>query len=590
MDLSPDYLPTYYAPIKTFDFEPLTYKPIDTGMVSSHLYDPLLKTDKIYQNLGIPGQAHQSIIFNYKNETGFVYQTLPYPLYFKKQSDMILYKPQTTYSKVGYTIGFPKENEVFAVFAKSMKRVTIAANINGAAYEGTFVHQTTRKICGDFLLHYEVPSSIFGVRAAYIVNFFNNFENGGVSDINSYQKRTAVSNKEYEVLTSNATSKITTHDFALQTYLNLINKKKKYFGTFTYDFQFTQTTLMYHDHFDTMKYPYHGTYYSEKVTNDSSRFITFKNALQWSNFSPNQEFKSKDYFFYIAGGVLHDYANIKYSDTTFNSFDVFARTHIRLFKLLDIKAKFTYSFYGYTKNEIAANAEIAFAINREKEHAIGGGANFYNNTPEYIMQHIATNNFLWDTLFAKQNILQIKAFWNFQKYNLSVSYYYLNKFVYLSEELRPVQNQNNGNMFQVSGFVPFRYKNFGTTANLNFQYCTKEVVRVPLFAGKLSVFYIFELLKKRLKIQVGTDLMFNTAYYADAYLPVLYRFHYQNSQKVGNFLFMDANLTVRIDRINFYFRIGNLLAPAMGYRNFTTPNYPLKEFMIHLGINWRFFD
>jgi hypothetical protein len=114
-------------------------------------------------------------------------------------------------------------------------------------------------------------------------------------------------------------------------------------------------------------------------------------------------------------------------------------------------------------------------------------------------------------------------------------------------------------------------------------------VHVPHFAGKLSVFYILEFFKKRLKIQVGSDLMCNSAYHADAYLPALHRFYNQDSQLSGNFLFLDVNLTVNIDRINFFFRAGNLLAPAMKGNNLTTPNYP-SDYLLSLGFSWRFYD
>ena len=590
MDISPNYLPTSFAPIKTFEFEPLVYKTIDTGMVSTHLFDPVFKLDRIYQNLGIGGQAHQSIIFNYKYEPGFVYQVLPYPLYFKEQNDLVFYKVQTTYSRVAYALSFPKDHELSAEFAKKMKGVSVAANIYSSVNKGTFTHQDTRNLCGDFLLHYEIPSSLFGFRASYIINFLNNLENGGLADIKSYQARSSENNVGYEVITPYANGKVTTHDLALQPYVNIMNKDKKYFGTFTYDFQFKQTTIKYSDKLDSVGYPYHGTYFSDEVTNDSTRIRAVKSALQWSNYAPFQEISAKDYFFYIAAGVLHDYADFVYSDHTFNSFYGFARTHIRLFKLLDIKIKGSYSFFGHNRNDIIANAEVSFAINRGKEHFVGAGISFYNSTPEYMLQNLASNNFLWDTLFKKQNILHLNAFWNYKKYNVSVNYYYLNNFVYLSEELRPVQNENAGNLLQFSTFIPFRYKNLGITTNLNLQYCTKDVVHVPFFAGKISVFYIFEFFKKRLKIQIGTDLMYNTAYYADAYLPVLHKFYYQNKQKTGDFLYMDVNLTVRIDRINFFLRAGNLLAPAMGYKNFTTPYFPIKEYLISLGINWRFFD
>ena len=596
MDMSPDYLPTYYTHINFLQFMPLQFKPIDVGMISTHLYDPGLKTENIYQTLGISGQAHQSIIFDYQKEMGFLYQALPYPLYFKKQSDIKYYKLQTTYSRVAYTFSFLEttENNLFAEFARYMRGVTVAANFYTSKSRGSFQNQGTYNLCGDLLIHYEMPSALYGFRASYIINHLNNHENGGLLDMVGYQlaKRDPSeinNNSSFDVRnseSSNTFSKIIMHDFALQNYVNIKDKNNRYFGTVTYDFQWTQTTINYKNEFDTI-YPQ----YNNKITNDSTRIATVKNAIQWSNFSPFQDVSTKSNFFHIAGGLLHDYADLRYTHTPFTSLYLFARTHIRLFNVMDITGECYYSLVSdYANNDIAAKAGILWSINREKEHNIGFNANYYRNDPEYIMQYVSVNNFRWINPFLKQDIVHFKAFWNYQKYNVSVGYYYLNNFVHLSEELRPVQNENSGNLIQVSAFIPFRHKHFGTTANLNMQYCTKDVVNVPLFAGKLSVFYIIELLKKRLKIQVGTDVMYNTTYYADAYLPVLRKFYYQSSQPIGNFIFMDANLTVSIDRIIFFARIGNILPPLMKYRNFTTPDYPVNDYLISLGITWRFFD
>jgi hypothetical protein len=590
MDLSPYYLPTYYSNIQSIEYEPLTFEPIDTGMTMTHLFEPLLRPENIYQNLGIHGQAHQSIIFDYEREMGFLYQELPYPLYFKTQSDLKFYKMKTTYSKVAYTFGIQKEHQIYAEFAKYIKGVTLDVNMYATVNDGSFYNQKTNNLCGDFLLHYETPSSIYGFKASGIINYLNNNENGGLKDIDLYQEHVKDHDGDYNVLFRIAGTKIFNFDVALQNYVNLKNKNNRYFGTFTHDLQISQTTLNYWDQFDTI-YSYYAAYdTTKKATNDSTRFITIRNAFQWSNFMPYKEMSNKNNFFHIAGGVLHDYTKLKYTNKNFNSLYLFARTHIRLFKLMDITAKISYSIYGYTEDDLSANAGISWSIDRETDHAVGLSANYYRNTPEYILQHVESNHFRWDTTFAKQNIVQLKAFWNYENYNASVSYYYIHKLVYLSDELRPIQDYNIGNLVQVSTFIPFRYKNFGTTANLNLQYCTNEVILVPIFAGKVSVFYIFELLKKKLKIQIGTDLMYNTSYYADGYLPTLRMFHYQNTQSVGNFLYWDANITFQIERICFFARIGNLLPPFMHYRNFSTPNYPAKDYFFSIGITWKFFD
>ena len=587
MDLSPAYLPTSYSHLKSIEFEPLNFKPIETELIHTHYFDPLLKPENLYQHLGINGQAHQSLIFDYQKDMGFTYQKLPYPLFFQKQSDLKFYKLETTYSLIAYTFGLTKENEILAEFAKSFKGVTVSFNIYAIKNKGSFIRQDVSNLCGDLLIHYEIPSSIYGFKASYIINSLGNFENGGLKDVESYQSKNS---DNIPVRFEKARSKITTHDFNLQNYVNIKDKNKRYFGTFTHDFLLSNQKIGYYDD-EIILYPYFNAHNSDKTTNDTTQIFKIQNAIQWSNFEPYKENVEKNNFFRIAGGVLHDYANLKYQNIPFNSFYAFARTYIRLFKVMDINASINYSLYSdYNNNDLAAKAGISWSINREKEHFFGINANYFKNQSEYIMLYVFTNNFRWTNQFQDQNIFQLKAFWNYEKYNLSASYYYLNNLIYLSEELRPVQNTNDGNMIQVSAFVPFRYKNFGTTANLNVQYCTEEVVHIPLFAGKLSVFYIFEFFQKRLKIMIGTDVMYNTTYYADAYLPVLRMFYYQNSQSIGNFVFWDTNLTVKIDRISFFFRVSNLLPPIMLYRNFTTPDYPVKEYMFNLGINWRFFD
>jgi hypothetical protein len=316
-----------------------------------------------------------------------------------------------------------------------------------------------------------------------------------------------------------------------------------------------------------------------------------KNALQWSNFIPYKEMSTKNNFFHIAGGILHDYTYLKYRYTPYNSLYLFARSHIRLFKVLDINLQASYLFLSdYSNNDIMAKARISWTMNKEKAHRIGINVNFYRNQPEYVLLHVEQNNFRWVNQFKYQNIAQLKAFWNYENYSFSASYYYLNNLVYLSEALRPVQAENNGNMIQLSSFIPYRYKNFGVTSNLNIQYCTNEVVYVPIFAGKLSAYYIFEFIKKRLKILIGTDIMYNTTYYANGYMPALHTFYCQTTQPIGNFLYMDLNMTVSIDRINFFVRVGNLLSPLMGKRDISTPNYPLNNYMFNLGISWKFYD
>ena len=59
---------------------------------------------------------------------------------------------------------------------------------------------------------------------------------------------------------------------------------------------------------------------------------------------------------------------------------------------------------------------------------------------------------------------------------------------------------------------------------------------------------------------------------------------------MGNYLYFDANLTMQVQRIAFFFRAGNIIAGAFGYDYCTTPNYPMQGLNFEVGITWKFYD
>ena len=90
MAFSPAYMPVDFAFTDPLFLIPLKYKPVDTMLIDAHHFDPLFSTENLYQSLGISGQAHQTIPFDFEREVGFTYLQLPYPLYFKKQKACVL--------------------------------------------------------------------------------------------------------------------------------------------------------------------------------------------------------------------------------------------------------------------------------------------------------------------------------------------------------------------------------------------------------------------------------------------------------------------------------------------------------------------
>lgn len=591
MAFSPDFMPVYYDYLNLHSYIPLRFKPVDTSMAQTHQYNQLIKTQNICQDLGIFGQAHQFINFDYKRDMGFSMITLPYPLYLTTQDKLKFYKLKTSYTNLEFAYGIATQYDFNATHAQTFKGVTIALNMHAFSDNGYYYNQAERNFSADFLLHYEIPSQIYGFTFSYIFNRLQLQDNGGIVNPEAISHVSQADLKGITVNSKYGKSKIRTHNIAFQQYVNLLTKNKKYLGTITHSFQFKQLRTEYFDRaFDSTYYQPH-IYLSPDTTFDTVQYYSITNSLQWSNFKPLDTLPNSKYFFRIAGGVMHEYVNAVTPKYIGNSFYLFARTHIRFFGMMDVYGKISYAFGGYNANDVIASAGINWQIQKKLDHYLGVDIAFYRNSPDFIYQTYYGNHNMWYNLqWPKQNTVKLGAVWSILNYKIEFNYFMLQNLVRLNQNYEPFSVEKASNVIQFHFWAPIRVKGFGLDINAYVQYTESQILNLPIFALKASPYYIFNLIKNKLKLQIGMDLMYNTAYYADGYDPILHQFYYQNDQKVGNYCYLDANITLKIKRIAFFFRAGHFLSGVINYDYFRTPNYPALDRRFQVGITWKFYD
>lgn len=596
MALSPPYMPVYYADFPTVKYNPLQYQHIDTTIFHTSNYSPFYKPQNIYQTIGINGQAHKTVVFDYNREMGFNMITLPFNLFFKNQQDLRRYDVESSYTNISYTYGITSEHAIFATHAQKIKNFEFAFDLTGLANKGYFLHQQTNLLNLDAQFHYHTKNNIYGISVSYILNHAKFAENGGLSDFHSFADRNArdtnITNvlSSFEVMFSNATTLINTHDALIQQYVNIRDGKGRYYGTFTHSLQFKRMNNNFTD-FNLNNDFYRNRYYvSTDTTKDSITFYSFVNTLQWSNFEPGARQSENPYFIRFAGGIQHEFVHARMPRYHGNSLTLFARTSIRLFKVWDIYGNISYSFLGYIHNDAHAGGAATFALNRKRRHYIGFEADFYHNSPDFILSHYVGNNNAWTKIWKKQNVLRLGAYHTIYDYKVGFNYFMLNRYVFLNKYYEPELSEKDISVLQFNVFAPVRIKHFFMDVNLSVQHSTKSGIAVPLFAGRLYAAYQFKIFRNRLHILIGGDLMYNTMYYADAYNPIMHQFYRQDNEQVGNYLYFDMNLTMRVERIAFYVRGGNLLSGVFSYKYFTTPFYPMQGRNVELGITWKFYD
>ena len=117
------------------------------------------------------------------------------------------------------------------------------------------------------------------------------------------------------------------------------------------------------------------------------------------------------------------------------------------------------------------------------------------------------------------------------------------------------------------------------------------MVRVPLWASKNSIYADFHLFRRALRTQVGVDVSYHTAYYADAYDPSLGLFYRQDEMKVGNYIYADVFINLQIKRASIYVKAGHLNSLLESEAHYyALPHYPDNPFGLFYGMVWQFFD
>lgn len=596
MAISPDYMPTRKAIWPTIQYLPLHYTPIDTSLIHIAEYDPLLRMDVLYQSLGINGQAHKSMIFDLQKPSGFSMIDLPYPLYFKKMSDLKIYDVTPSFTNLNFTYTFLSAFDIQATHAQRIRQVDFVVNLSATSDKGYFIHQELNRLTLDACVRYETPRKRYGFLFAYIFNHGKFSENGGLQHSTDFTDRDPRDSTitydltSFPVMFSNGQSRINTHAFQITNYFNIKDKKDRYFGTISHTLDFNFLSSHFSD-YDLNNMFYLNRYYiNTDTTNDSIQYFSIANTVQLSNFSPTDTIGDQSYFLRLAGGARHEYSNARSPFVRDNNLSLFARTSIRLFKVWEINGLISYNLFGYTHNDALAQAGFRFVINRKQQHYIGMEAVFSRCSPDFILSNYSGNNNFWTNDWKKQNFFKASAYWTIFNYKAVFNFINAGRYVFLDNNYEPVQLEKPFQVIQLMLYAPVRTKHFSLDAQLALQHATNKVIAVPLFAGKLGALYTGRIFKKRLRIQVGVDLFYNTKYYSDGYNPLLHQFYAQDYIITGNYLYINAHLALRVKRISFFVRGGNLLAGMLSFRYITTPGYPMQGRNFEVGVNWKFYD
>jgi hypothetical protein len=137
----------------------------------------------------------------------------------------------------------------------------------------------------------------------------------------------------------------------------------------------------------------------------------------------------------------------------------------------------------------------------------------------------------------------------------------------------------------------FRVGNLALDNTLMYQNVVSDddVLNVPTFIARNTLYYSNQLFKKAMTLQTGVTFNYFTKYNMNGYDPLLAEFYTQNETELGGFPRLDFFVNVKIRQTRIFFKAEHFNSSFTGYDYFSAPNQPYRDFTIRFGLVWDFF-
>lgn len=270
--------------------------------------------------------------------------------------------------------------------------------------------------------------------------------------------------------------------------------------------------------------------------------------------------------------------------------------------------------YEYRKNNWTANGLISQSMTNQSLSLIQGRVRYrfddenvvsfqyerMNKIPDHIynLNQSSYIGYNWVNNFKNEKINNIYINANTKWFTASAQISSFKDMLYfenttLSDTIIVAPKQHSGSIKYLSVKIgrDFRLGKFGLDNTVLYQQADQEsdVLNVPKIVTRNTLYFQDHYFSKALFIQTGITFNYFTKYYANDYSPVLGEFFVQNRKEIGDFPMFDFFLDMKIRTARIYFKCEHFNSAWTGNNFLTAPNYPYRDFMIRIGMEWNFF-
>ena len=606
---------------------------LDTLQDYVHIFNPVYKTAwtaTYLGNYGLPSEDNNFFNRNYRTSYFFAHSREAYII---TPSKLKYFNTNTPYTRLDYTQSENKsknnETRFNVIHSQNINpwwNFTFRADL--AKSDGQYLYQSTKNNSTSIYSTYIKDN--WSVHAGFITNRLGNDENGGLTSDSLLQG--GKDPRYWNVnLNSSSTSLRNNYFFSDTEYrigklIDTVETQKPRFRPIfgiIHSFEMNTNKHDFTDKESTEDAFFRNNYYSDSYTTDSIRFHRITNTFQLKQYENDSKKFSFGKRVFIGFEIDHGSMPGKYVENRAQKdyptwiFGPAPADRVKDSLVLRTDIHYTNTFIGggifretgrfwkwnftgkfYTTGRNAGQTELSGLIYKplpflgDSLASISFSGSIENRVPDYFQENFMSNHYKWaQNLSMEQRMIAGGVFRMPQRnFELGANYAIINNFIY--NDTLGIPDQTSKELLILSAYIDkdFHYRGLHLRTRILWQKASDETyIHLPEWSAFISGYFQFTISKVMLA-QLGSDLRYNTSYYADAYSPATGLFYLQNEKKYGDYPYIDVYASLRLKRTRVFFKYMNVGTNFLDGVYMTTSHYPMNRATFRLGVSWAFYD
>ena len=565
-----------------------------------HQYDAVRRREQDYKNLGVPGSAHQALVYAPRLRRGFDPGLHQYDLYLLPASRVPFYKVERAFTNVGFNRGSEQTNGGFSVqfsrnFAKGLNLTIDYQRLSHTASGTLFPNQRGRNTSLGLGFRVQDKAGRYQGFFAFADNKFEHDDNGGILE-EPVREGAFFTPNNTPVNLRSAGTRHRHQEFLYTQYYALLGnppddstRKPRRQLMLGHQIGFRTSIYKFFDPAPAEDAAYYGIFQTD--SRGIRHFLShdklenqFKLILSGTEGTAQEGFP-------LELGVVHAWHQIRQEPKDSSLQEVFLRGAMALDVLAGLRFRGE-AFLGVlgATGDYQVNASLAGTLGKN----LLWYAELVNQlySPNLIQrQFFVTQQPVWTNTFARtlETNLSGRIFFPKLKVEIGGAGHLLNNLIYFDTSGIPNQVSTPLTLGQLFIKNTVRLWKINLDNQVTFQAVSQDVLRVPAFFGKHSLYFqgtLFKVMESRL----GFDLRYASGYFSDQYFPLSGQFHLQNQEQVSFYPQVDAFFNMKVTKFRAFVKWENLSAAWLGGRLlYQVPGYPWPPVSgLRLGFKWRF--